>query len=202
MQPVFEGYQGSPQRRGAAASSGTPSAQMGSLLLAGWTMLAESCQDCACPLMREPGSGDQRDELCVSCGRRFLGGDPVDTAGATAAAPAQPAAAAVAAAAIPSSVNGPPSPVAAAAARSAASPRSSPAAAARSAAASGAASPARSSPLRPAGGPRARAPPTAATRQLPLHDRRAGPSASDRAADVLSERMLQGWALLDNVCPL
>lgn len=46
----------------------TPSAQLGALLLRGHTMLAECCQDCNIPLMRDPAT---LQSLCVGCHRSF-----------------------------------------------------------------------------------------------------------------------------------
>ncbi|GBF99796.1 hypothetical protein Rsub_12236 [Raphidocelis subcapitata] len=157
MDPAFlPGFGGGgaaplPPRPAAVPS---PSARMGQLLLQGWQMLADSCDDCAVPLMREPGAPGSRRDLCVGCDRWFFDGEPVADGPAAAAAPA------------------------AAQARPAAP---APATAAAGGGGGGAAAPA----------PRLR---SAA--------RPAAQSASDRAADLLSERMLQGWALLDHTCPL
>lgn len=38
---------------------------MGQLLLQGWAMLEETCEDCNVPLMR---SRDKKQEMCVQCG--------------------------------------------------------------------------------------------------------------------------------------
>lgn len=145
------------------SASGGPSSEMGRLLLLGWTMLADSCADCAVPLMRDP-RGDH-DELCVGCGRVYRGGGDNDgvaddgsgadgSAGARAETPLQREWPADGAAA--SATNGPAAPAAA---------------------------------------------PPAAPQPLRRRQERE-PSASDRAADLLSQHMLQGWALLEQTCPM
>ena len=45
------------------------SQQLGVLLLQGWTMLEECCDDCNVPLMR---SRDKKQELCVQCNQNKL----------------------------------------------------------------------------------------------------------------------------------
>jgi hypothetical protein len=167
---------------------------MGQLLLAGWTMLADCCDECACPLMRQPAGaappGAAREELCVSCGRAFREGQPLDGGGAAGGAANGPAPAAAPA------PDGPGTPTAAGAAAAGGAGSGSPARA----------SPARSSPARArraAAAAAAAAPAAAAAAPQPTSRRAVGePSASDRAADLLSERMLQGWALLERCCPL
>ena len=42
---------------------------MGQLLLKGWTMLEECCDECSVPLMR---SRDKKVEYCVQCKRNLL----------------------------------------------------------------------------------------------------------------------------------
>jgi uncharacterized Zn finger protein (UPF0148 family) len=49
------------------AMAPTASASMGELLLGGWTMLAEGCEQCHVPLMRNPNG---QEDVCVGCGRR------------------------------------------------------------------------------------------------------------------------------------
>ena len=42
--------------------------EMGQLLLKGWAMLEECCEDCQVPLMRSP---DKSSELCVQCKKDY-----------------------------------------------------------------------------------------------------------------------------------
>ncbi|KAF6250950.1 hypothetical protein COO60DRAFT_706165 [Scenedesmus sp. NREL 46B-D3] len=46
----------------------SPSAQLGQLLLRGWTMLAEACEDCQLPLMRDPSTMLGH---CVGCRKMY-----------------------------------------------------------------------------------------------------------------------------------
>ncbi|KAG1673711.1 hypothetical protein FOA52_010580 [Chlamydomonas sp. UWO 241] len=148
------------------------SKSMGELLLKGWPMLAETCFDCQVPLMKDPASGDR---LCVNCDRNYPAGMDLDACMADEEESEEEGSSA--------GVDG-----GGTAADDIPDFSTHPVsvADAAEAAAGGVVSPS----------------PVASTSAVVYQAPRAkAPQNSDRACELLSTKMLQGWALLETTCP-
>lgn len=189
------------------------SKRLGALLLQGWAMLAENCPDCQVPLMRDRSNEDR---LCVNCDTTYLPG-PDGGLRARAGGHGLPEAAVAPPQDSPNSTTAPRSSSGIGLAQRAADdedrdevydPRSDPRLGPfASPAANGVATP---SPA-PSSATTAAAPahpvpnglPVAAGGQAPDGAAQQGSRqpTPDEVSNLLSTKMLQGWAMLDAYCP-